>query len=276
MKQHILFSLLCFAIVLNSQTSSAQIWKKVQQKLEEKVEKKVDDVLDGKKKSMEDTTEDGQATGVEAVPNMEERYSFTPGGTIIFADDFKHDQEGKMASYWKSSGGGSVVNVSSVPGNWLALAPNTTYRIDSLLEISANFTIEFDLLTRSVEAKDIGAMQIGFARDNSNRSYIMDAYNDNAITCMQLHFWNKEVTNSSSDTEIYNTLDFPLNNFSNGLLHVAITVEGQHMRIYVNKAKLLDTDMFKKDAVKYFYLSAPFDYKAGAKVFFSNFTWAKL
>lgn len=55
---------------------------------------------------------------------------------------------------------------------------------------------------------------------------------------------------------------------------MAIAIEGRNMRVYINKSKLLDTRMFNKDAIKYFYLSAPFDCKSDAAVFFGNFVIA--
>lgn len=258
-----------FSFFIQAQQSEAQIWKKVQQKLEDKVEKKVDEVMN-KSDSGEDK-EMSRTGNADILPHLEENYSFVPGSQVIFEDNFEGNLNGRMAKHWKSSGGGSVVQLPNVSGQWLALAPRTTYRIDSLLNFPENFTVEFDLITRSEEAGDMGGMGFGFARDNSNRSYIMGAYNDNAITHTSLHFHNKEVTNSSSDTKIYNPVAFPLNNFSNGTLHVSIMVEGEHMRLYVNKAKLLDTRMFKKDAIKYFYISAPFSYKSDAMVYFGNF-----
>ncbi|MFD2969113.1 hypothetical protein [Sphingobacterium bambusae] len=252
-----LFGCLCFS----TESASAQIWKKVQQKLENKVEQQIDQALDGK---AETKAGDAEPT---TLPNLEKTYSFLPGNTVFFRDNFENETFGRMPKKWKSSGGGSVEEAPGVPGKWLALAARTSYRLDSLLMLPENFTLEFDLFTQSVEARDIGSMSFGFARDNANRSYISDAYNDNAITSAQLHFHNKEVTNSSSDTKIYNPVKFPLNSYSNATLHVSIAVEGEHMRIYINKAKLLDTRMFKRDAIRYFYLSAPFSYNADAQVF---------
>jgi len=265
--------IICF-VIAQASNGRAQVWKQVKQKLENKVNKKVDEVLDGKSNG-KDTSGEQVGNKRGRVPNLEEVYAFTPGDSVIFEDQFSSDTPGTMPKHWKSSGGGSVVAISGTAGKWLALAQQATYRIDSLLPMPDNFTIEFDLLTRSEEAKDIGSMRFGFAKDNSARSYIMDAYNDNAITSCELHFHNEEVINSSSDTEIYNTVDFPFANYSNILIHVAIAVNGQHMQVYVNKAKLLDTDMFSPEVVKYFYISAPFEYDANAKIYFGNFVLAK-
>ncbi|MBG6234147.1 hypothetical protein IWX76_000702 [Pedobacter sp. CAN_A7] len=253
--------------------SQAQIWKKVQRKLEDKANQKVDDVLNGKKSS--GTNQSAVGGAKESRPYVEEVYSFTPGTKIIFESDFKFDTKGLMPKKWKSSGSGSILSVADMPGKWLALAEQSTYKIDSLINNPGNFTVEFDILTRSAETADIGAMSFGFARDNASKNLLIDAHNGNAITNTQLHFHNQEVINSSSDTDKYNTLDYPFASYSNSLLHVAITVEGENMRVYIDKAKVLDTKMFKPAATKFFYITAPYSYEQGSKVYFGNFVMAK-
>ena len=251
----------------------AQIWKKVQQKIEAKANQKVDDVLSGKKSSA--TNKGTMEVSRANRPYVEEVYSFTPGTKIIFESDFKYDTKGRMPKKWKSSGSGSVAAVSDMPGNWLALNEKSTYKIDSLINSPGNFTVEFDLITRSAETSDIGPLSFGFARDNSSKNGIYDGHNGNAITNTQLHFHNQEVINSSSDTDIYSTLDYPFASYSNSLIHVAISVEGENLRVYVDKAKVLDTKMFKPAATKYFYITAPYSYDQVAKAYFGNFVMAK-
>jgi hypothetical protein len=273
MKLKNLSILAVLGLLAYSNPAEAQLLKKFQKSLEDKASQKVDDVLNGKKKAASPAAESTAAK--DAPPPVEEVYSFTPGSTILFESDFKRDSKGSMPKRWKTSSTGSVVSIPDMPGNWLALAPRTTYKIDSLLKAPENFTIEFDLVTRSDEAKDIGSMAFGFARDNSIKNYISDAYNDNAITNTQFHFHNRDINNSSSDTKVHNTLSYPFANYANGLLHVAIAVEGETMRVYVNRSKVLDTKMLRKDLPKYFYLSAPFSYDNQAKVYFGNFVMSK-
>ena len=260
-------------LLIHVSPAQAQLLKKFQKSLEDKASQKVDDVLNGKKKSSGVATE--AVPEKNTLPRVEEVYAFTPGSTIFFESDFKRDAKGLMPKKWKSSSAGTVVSVPDMPGNWLALSPRTTYKIDSLIKLPENFTVEFDLVTRSDQTKDIGSMAFGFARDNSIKNYISDAYNDNAITQTQLHFHNGDVNNSSSDTKVHNTLSFPFANYANGLLHVAMAVEGQNLRVYVNKSKVLDTRMLRTDLPKFFYLSAPFDYDNQAKVYFGNFVMSK-
>lgn len=68
---------------------------------------------------------------------------------MFFADNFSADPAGRMAKHWKTSGTGSETTISGVPGKWPALSPRTTYRLENLLAMPGNFTIEFDLITRS-------------------------------------------------------------------------------------------------------------------------------
>jgi hypothetical protein len=261
------FAAALFSLFIFVSTSQAQIWKKVQNTVENKANQKVGDLLNGKKRKS-----DGTTTVEKQNPTvLEEDYSFVPGSKLIFESDFKYDKKGIMPKKWKSSGSGSVAAVAEMPGNWLALSEKSTYKIDSLFNTPGNFTIEFDLITRSSETSDIGGMSFGFARDNSNSNHLTDAYNGNAITNTQLHFHNQEVINSSSDTKIYSTLKYPFANYANNLMHVSIAVQDETMRVFVNKSKVLDTKMFRPAMPKYFYLTAPFSYEPGAKVYFGNF-----
>lgn len=272
MKNKFIIAGLALGLAAGFNPVQAQFLKKLQQKLEDKVDRKVDGMINGKKGS----TVSAEGKSAKPMPKLEEVYSFVPGHSPFFADNFSTDKAGRMPRHWKSSGGGSITTIPDVPGKWLALAPLTTYRIDSILAMPGNFTVEFDILTRSTQAKDIGALVFGFGRDNSNRSYIQDAYNDNAITGTRLHFWNEAIINSSSDTKINNSLEYPLSNYANTIIHISMSVEGENMRVYMNRSKLIDTRMFKANTIKYFYMSAPYDYEGEAMTYFGNFVISKL
>lgn len=268
----LLIAALMFFVHVSS--SHAQIWKKVQNSLEEKASNKIDDVLSGKKRTEGNSQNTVGSTERQTPSNLQEVYAFQPGDSVIFATDFVYDAKGRMPKRWKSSGSGSVASVEGIAGNWVALAEQSTYKIDSLFNTPDNFTIEFDLVTRSSESADIGSMSFGFARDNSVKNQLLDAYNGNAITNTQLHFHNQEVTNASSDTENHITLDFPFANYANAVLHVAIAVEGEILSVYVNKNKVLDTRMFNQNVPKFFYITAPYSYEQQSQVYFGNFVMA--
>ncbi|QDH80052.1 hypothetical protein FKX85_13830 [Echinicola soli] len=253
---------LCFAPFV----SNAQFLKKLQKKVENKVEKTVDNVLDEDSSSSKKSQE-GIGKGTSPI---EEIYDFVALDSLIFYENFALERNGRMPSHWKSNLGGNIVEVPGERGKWLKLSAHAIYRIDSLLQLPENFTMEFELITRSESADDIGAMQFGFSRDNSAKDYIQDAYNDNAITCTKLHFHNQDIINSSSDSDIRNNTNFPLASYSNSTIPVAISVEGQFMVLYIDNKKILETKMFAKGTNKYFYISAPYKYDVDAAVYFGN------
>lgn len=202
-------------------------------------------------------------------------YDFKAGSTAILQDDFSDETIGEMPEMWKTSGSGQMVTFPGVKGKWLLFAEQSTYKLDSLLAMPDNFTIEFDLLTRSDQAGDLGDFRFGFAHDNSVESYIFDAYNDGAITQTQIHYSNEEVISSSSATEVYYTRDFKLAGYANAIIHVAIQVKGSNIKVYLDKIKVLDTKMFNADSDKYFYISSYYDLEDGAQQAISNFILAK-
>lgn len=257
-------------VILFPMVAQAQLWKKVKEKVERKAEEKVDEVLNGKSSKPENDMETPQ--GVLAV---DEPFTFASGSEVLFEDKFSSELLGKMPQHWKTNGSGSVVEIPGMEGKWLKMESNATYKLKELFEIPQNATIEFDLVTRTDKPSDLGELLFGFSKDNSSRNWISDAYNNNSITTTNLHFWNKTVGSSSSDTRTNNHLDFPLNNFGNATLRISIEVEGEMMRVYVNKSKVLDAEMFEKDRIKYFFISSPLNMKHGAQLFMGNFKIAK-
>jgi outer membrane protein OmpA-like peptidoglycan-associated protein/curli biogenesis system outer membrane secretion channel CsgG len=87
------------------------------------------------------------STAITAYQN----YDFTPGDTILFADDFSTTQEGEFPDRWELVNGQAVVNnaqgrpafvlTDSSNGGYARVAP----RIKNKSYLSAPYTIEFDL-----------------------------------------------------------------------------------------------------------------------------------
>lgn len=202
-------------------------------------------------------------------------YNFVAGSNTFFTSDMSMTTIGAMPAKWKTSGSGQVVTFPGVQGKWLLMNEFTTYKIDSLLSMPEDFSIEFDIITRSLEVNDLLSFSFGFSHNNSISEYISDAYNGGAITSTTIHYWNKEIINSSSDTEIYNSIDFPLTAYANAIMHVSIEVKGTNMKVYLDKKKVLDTKMFLPDSVtKYFYMSTPTDLTHGAQIAVGNFVFS--
>src|SRR5690606_30313577 len=164
-------------------------------------------------------------------------FSFKPGETLIFEDHFIDAQKGLMPEYWKTSGNGSIVELDAYQGKWLMMGVNSTFKLDTLINLPENFTIEFDLITSSDKAEDLGSMNFGFAKDNSVRATLLDAYNDGAVTSTEFQFHNQDIGHSSNDMDAHHSLNFPFKNYSNTKIHVSIVVQGREMRVYLDRSK---------------------------------------
>ncbi len=284
MKKVLLSITISSFLLLYIQSANAQVFKKLKDKVSSKVENTlnnaVDKALDGKGNSEDaiasSTDKKGSSSDIFAASAKD--FNFKPGSIVVFSDDFSKDSIGRMAQFWKTSGSGSVANLPDHSGNWLLLKEFTTYKFKSNTALPENFTLEFDIATQSNnDAKDLNSISFGFAHDNAINDYIGDAYNNNAITSTTVHYWNKEIINSSSDTKIHNTTDFPLAEYAIGKMHVAIEVKDKHMVVYLDKVKVLDTEMFSRDQEKkYFYISTGTELNNGAKIGISNVKVANL
>src|SRR5215472_16914104 len=98
-----------------------------------------------------DSAEAAGAADVPAAPvtlTSYQNYDFTPGDTIIFADDFTTTQDGEFPEQWEMTKGQAVVNKAAgysafllTDGNYATVNPrmkNKTYLPDQ-------FTVEYDL-----------------------------------------------------------------------------------------------------------------------------------
>lgn len=264
--------ILFFALIITQTNLHAQIFNKIKQKAVGAIENKIDGKPAAKAASAAPDEQGGNSKTYQKATTV---FDFTPGATTFFSDSFAVDQPGRMPKHWKSSGSGSLVNFPGVPGKWMLMQEFTSYKLDTLMSLPANCTVEFDILTRADQAKDLSDFKFGLSHDNSVADYTSDAYNDNAITQTQIHYWNKSVLNSSSDTKAHNTIDFPLTDFANAVMHVSMEINGTQMKVYLDQTKVLDTRMLNANSVKYFYLSTSTNMTNNAQIAVGNFVFKK-
>lgn len=279
MKKSALFSGLSVLCLLAVTPTNAQLFDKLKNKVKQEANKAVDKVLD--KDSDSNITSTGNTTSQETTKlfkDAAQTYDFHAGTNALFSDNFLEDSLGSMAGKWKTSGSGSVQAFPNEDGRWLSLKEFTSYKLRNDRPLPQNFTVEFDIVTHSnTNANDLESLSFGFAHDNNISDYVSDAYNDGAITATEIHYWNKEINNSSSDTKINNSIKFPLAQYAIGRMHVAIAVNGNSMRVYLDKVKVLDTEMFLNNSKnKYFYISTSTRLDNGARIGIGNFSVATL
>lgn len=252
------------ALIGFSYTSQAQVLKKIQRKLEDKAEKTVDNVLD--KKQPKSETNSGSVNTSGAIDILTTSEPFLGGTQLIFSDDLRNDAVGSMPRYWQTNSTGSVVEISGAAGKWLNLAPQASYQLDTLLQLPSKFTLEFDLLTRASEAKDLRKIEFGFSKNNSTKKFIYGVSKEVSIYQALQYYYGNISTNAGSHSS---RLPFPLSNYANAVMHVSMSVDGERLQVYIDQQKVLDAAVIDVNAPKHFFVSTE-TYRNNAKAFISN------
>lgn len=258
---------LALPLLVFSAPSSAQLgglFDAVKEKVEQEVERQVQGVQ-GDQRQTSSVQDEGSSR-----LRVNEGFNFTPGRTILVQDDFSDTPIGAMSQAWKTNGSGSVVSVDGLEGQWLSLQSFATYKLTTPPQLPERFTVEFDLVLAADSSRDVGGMPFGFTADNSVRSYVQDAYNDAGIAVVNLNPRGSS-TASSSATRYYHSFDYDYKPHTNRLMHVSIAVDGNTMQVYLDRTKIADSQLFRDNPAKYFFISAPINLDNGANVLFGNF-----
>lgn len=171
---------------------SQSVFDKLKQKAKDKISQKEDDATDAAVNAADPTNKSsdsssGASSGADATSHAVadtpaaapatltsyQNYDFTPGDTIIFADDFTTTQDGEFPDQWELTKGQAVVNKAAgypafllTDGNYAQVTPrmkNKTYLPDQ-------FTVEYDLygnpgvyalLVAFVNGDDNATLQVG-------------------------------------------------------------------------------------------------------------------
>lgn len=221
----------------------------------------------GKVLEKEVNTGDAKKSGTFSPGDKQRSGNFIAGDSLIFAEDFSGTPAGTSSRSFKSNGVANVETVSGFGGKWLALRDKATYKLSRALIYPRKFTVEFDLLATGDNVKDIAPLTFGFATDNSAREYTSGA---GAYTELQ-YYDGDEVNFSNSSPQNFVNTTFDLAVYLNRKLHIALFVDGQQMAVYLDGQKLYDGTMFNPSAAKNFYITAPWEYKNGARVVVGNF-----
>jgi OOP family OmpA-OmpF porin len=261
-----LFILLFIALPVLSQAQlGGKLFNKIKNKVDQRVDSKVDkqidkslDEIEGKespKPAVTDpATSPAQSETKTEDPGLKSfaKYDFVPGELVIYSNDFATDNMGELPTGWNTSGNGVVTTINSLKGNWLQLYQNAAFLSDNTAAFSENFTVEFDLVLRRANPKAAFPM-LGFGvistgdlptTDNSlvrdrNKFFAIDLklqpadYNGSH---MHLETYNKNVRYLGTDIKQTPKLQ----NFFNNKVHIAMQIQKERLRIWVNENKMYD------------------------------------
>ena len=201
---------------------------------------------------------------------INQAYDFVPGTEPVIHTDFADAAIGSVPGTWKTNGSGDIVTVQGLPGKWLKLRNYASYKLVNPPQLPPRFTVEFDIVVAADSTRDIGSIHAGFAKDNSVRTYLPDAYNDGAINAVTFGYAGNGGV-ASSVTGYNHPVEIDMRGFANRVMHVSIAVDGDNERIYVDRDKIADAKLFNNNDAKYFFISAPVSTEHDAKVLFGNF-----
>lgn len=241
-----------------------KVKNKVNQKATARVDNKVDKAIDnsldkaeGKAPVDNGSADAGATESTDAKPetagvNAFSKYDFIPGKEIVYYDNFEQDAMAELPTGWNTNGSGEVVTLDKFPGKWLRLHKSFVYLTANAKDFSENFTAEFDLI---LQLKNNGWLFPEFIcglfatnGENGTENIFLKEYDKNAAVLATLH---PAMNNSSrvsiasfddnkdyfkSDAKEYGQLE----KYYGRPVHIAIQVQKQRFRIWINETKAFD------------------------------------
>jgi OOP family OmpA-OmpF porin len=257
----VLFAIAPFAATAQFKKFADKIKSKVNQRVDSKTDKAIDKTLDeAEGKNTTAAHSPAPAAGnAETVPAKAEqavksftKYDFIPGEKVLYYDNFDQEAIAELPTGWNTNGSGEVVTLENLTGKWLRLHNPFVYLTSNTKELTRNYTAEFDII---LQLKNNGWMyptfSAGFFASNdepATDNVFLKSYDKN--TAVFATIYPEENNNSrvlvESATEGKNYFKSEAKNY--GVLdkyygkpvHVAIQVQQQRFRMWINETKVFD------------------------------------
>lgn len=234
-----------------------KVVQKTNQRIDNKVDKTIDKTLDemeGKTAKTETPSASSsnetvkQETGVVSFS----KYDFVPGEKILYAEDFAQEAIAELPTGWNTNGSGEVVTIQNQQGKWLQIHKSFIYLTNNTKEFGENYTIEFDAILRLKNNGWIfpelhfGVLSSGTMATTDNS--LLKEYSQHASVTAIIQpgsvYGSKLKLESEVEKKSYfksNAKDYKeLENYYGKPVHVAIQVQKERFRIWVNEVKAFD------------------------------------
>jgi len=170
------------------------------------------------------------------------KFDFVPGDKLLFFDDFSNDFIGDFPSKWNTNGSGEIVTINDSKDKWFEVLPGYQTFYIPYVDLPEEFTIEFDLLTSGLDNKtSSGAtFEVGISSDDKFRWG--DYYVHAAIPFAQYTPVGIRVKNhiKYGGGGINNVVKADIREAVLARPHIAIAVNKQRFRVWVNEKKYVD------------------------------------
>ncbi|MES2847898.1 MAG: OmpA family protein [Bacteroidota bacterium] len=251
-----------FGKLLNKVKDKAN--SKATQRLDAKIDKAIDQGLDkaeGKGGSAGATeANSGGSSSTEAEEKQQEpagvnafsKYDFIPGNEIVYYDNFEQDAMAELPTGWNTNGSGEVVTLDKFAGNWLRIHKNFVYLTANEKAFSENFTAEFDVV---MQLKNNGWMFPVFTvglfssgtESGTDNSFLKNCNTNSAVAAsifpgtynsskLQVESFENDKPYFRGDHKEYAALE----KYYGKPVHIAIQVQKQRFRIWINETKAFD------------------------------------
>ena len=233
--------------------------QKITQRMDDKADKAIDKILDeaeGKNtgSAPSQTPRDGEVAPVKKDEGIKyfSKYDFIPGEKILYTEDFAQEALAELPTGWNTNGSGEVVTLENYSGKWLRLHNPFIYLTGNTKELTQNYTAEFDVI---LQLKNNGWMyptfSTGFFATNGEPgadNTFMKGYDKYAAVMATIY--PEERNNSrvlvesfkdnagyfKSEPKNYGELE----KYYGKPVHIAIQVQQQRLRMWINETKVFD------------------------------------
>jgi OOP family OmpA-OmpF porin len=190
------------------------------------------------------------------------KFDFVPGEQVIYFEDFSQDAIGDFPAKWNTNSSGEIVTIDNISGKWMKTARDGKYKPEIKTGgFPDNFTIEFDLIFKAPDAPQTGSAF------QSIYLYIFSAANEKILSFDEANALGNGtgalfIVQAGSDFAALNWKngEQDLNSHQNKELfvtkngkssHVAIWIQKQRGRLYIDETKVFDLPVFLPAGAKY-------------------------
>ncbi|MCO4294263.1 OmpA family protein [Solitalea sp. MAHUQ-68] len=171
------------------------------------------------------------------------KFDFITGEQLIAYEDFSQTEIGSFPKTWNTNGLGEITTLNNLPGKWLSMGQNATYRPEFIVnDLPENFTFEFDLALNA--GKNTGGfyVQLGNAAKttdteptNYGAEFRMVGGGEGFISIENWCYADdcKKLLSVSNSSETHF-------NSQGEKIRVSIWRQKERLRIYINETKVID------------------------------------
>ena len=233
---------------------------KSKQRADQQVDKQIDNTLDeieGKKTAAPAPADQPSAvreTAAAPEPALKSfsRYDFIPGEQVLYYDNFEGEAIGELPTAWNTSGTGEVTTLDKFPGNWLRLHKNFFYLSSNQKVFGENYTAEFDVI---LQLKNNGwsypELRFGFfaSKDepNGGNNFLKESKKNSAMVATiypgEFRSSRVKLTSYLDGRDWFQGSPKALESLEKSYgvpVHIAIQVQKERCRIWVNEEKVFD------------------------------------